>query len=159
MTNQHSIARKNNCMNPKRRRRNWGMPRGATAVEFAFAAPILLLFVFGAFELSRMSLIRNMAQDAAYDAARFCMVEGATVEEAEIKANETLAMVGAKYATVVINDGEEFDRTTRQIKVSISIPMEGNALLMRYFFIDQFVTAEISLNVERYSGFYNGASN
>ncbi len=161
MTEKTAAERAGLCTRPPRHRSKGSATRrcsreGATAIEFAFAAPVLLLVVFGAFELARMSLIRNMAQDAAYEACRFCMVEGATAAEAVARAEEVIAMVGAKDVTVVINDGQPFNSASSQIRVNLSIPMESNALLLRYFFTGQYINAQIELNVERYSGFYDG---
>lgn len=132
--------------------------RGATAVEFAIAAPVLLLVTFGAFEVGRLNMIRSMAQDAAYEACRYCMVEGATAAEAEEKAKSVLALVGARGAVVTVNDGENFDRETQEVTVSVEIPMEQNALLMTGFCEDKYIRSTISLNMERYSGFYDSSN-
>ncbi len=129
--------------------------RGATAVEFAIAAPVLLLVTFGTFEVARLNMIRSMAQDAAYEACRYCMVEGATVAEAEARARSVLALVGTRAAQITVNDGEDFDRETQEVTVSIEIPMEDNALLMSGFCNGKYIRSTISLNMERYSGFYN----
>ena len=50
--------------------------RGATAVEFAIVLPILLTFVWAAFEFTRWAMIRHVADNAAYEAARCVIVPG-----------------------------------------------------------------------------------
>ncbi len=134
-------------------RRNWRA--GTSMMEFAITAPVLLTFVFSSMEFCRMSLIRNLAQDAAYDACRYAMVEGATATEARNKANEILNVIGTQDAVVVINDGQEFGTSTKTIKVDITIPMEKNALILKYMFTNRNIRATISMNMERYSGFYS----
>jgi len=124
-------------------------------MEFAIAAPIMLTSVFGTFEMCRMSLIYNMAQDAAYDACRHAMVEGATATEARDKALEVLSLVGAQDVSVVINDGQAFTDKTKQVKVVVTIPMEANALLLRTLFTGREIQSTITMNMERYSGFYD----
>ena len=44
--------------------------RGAAAVEFAMTVPILFMLLFAALELGRMNMIRQTANNAAYEAAR-----------------------------------------------------------------------------------------
>ena len=61
---------------------------GATLVEFAFVAPVLILMLIGGFDLAYQSYIRSVLQGAVNDAARKAAVEdpvfvaaGATLEE------------------------------------------------------------------------------
>lgn len=131
--------------------------RGATAVEFAMTAPILLLVTFGTFELCRMSLLRNMAQDAAYEACRFALVEGGTATEAATRANEVLRLVGARKASVVVNGGKGIDSKSASVTVSVEIPMEPNALLLRPFYRNKIIRADMTLKTERYDGYFSGA--
>lgn len=139
-------------------RRRFGRRRGATVVEFAIAAPTLLLVVFSAFEMSRMSMLYHLAQDAAYEACRFSMLEGGTPQEAQIRAAQVLDMVGAQNASIVINNGVPFTNTTTAITTRVTLPMSDNAFLLKYFFTGKSITAEITLNLERYSGFYNASN-
>ena len=48
--------------------------RGSTAIEFAFAAPVLLLFFFAMFELTRMVWIQITLELAVEEGARFAIV-------------------------------------------------------------------------------------
>jgi Flp pilus assembly protein TadG len=128
---------------------------GATAVEFALTAPLLFLFMFAAIELSRLSLIRNLAQDAAYDACRFAMVEGATTEEAEQKAKEVLAWVATNGAEIEVS---ELDDDADEISVDITIPMDQNCLLTSFLCNGKSINANITLARERYTGYYDASS-
>lgn len=128
---------------------------GTTSMEFAFVAPVLFLIIFGCFEITRMSLLLNLAQDACYDAARFCMVEGATEQEAIDRAQSVLSMMTATNAQVMINEGDGLHSSDKSINVSIVIPMEDNAFFLKQFYTGRYINASITLRVERYSGYYS----
>jgi Flp pilus assembly protein TadG len=55
--------------------------RGTASLEFAVTAPILFTLLFGSVELTRMNMIRNTANNAAYEAVRTCVVPGAKASE------------------------------------------------------------------------------
>ncbi len=137
--------------------------RGAAVVEFALSGSVLFLVIFGAIEFTRLMMLRNLAQDAAYEAARYCMVEGATEQEAIDKANEVIGMMGARDVTITINDGNGLTATDSTIKVNVQIPMKKNAFIVPYFFQGQevdiygekVVIGEIELRAERYLGYYD----
>ncbi|MEM6364127.1 MAG: TadE family protein, partial [Planctomycetota bacterium] len=50
----------------------------------------MFLLIFGCMELARLNMARNLAQDAAYYAARVAMVPGATEAEARAEANRLM---------------------------------------------------------------------
>lgn len=104
-----------------------------------------------------MSLLRNLAQDAAYDAARYAMVEGSTTQEAINKANETLSLFAAQNAEVVINGGQGINSNNSHISVTVTIPMGDNAFFMSQFYNGRDIVEEITLRMERYQGFFDGA--
>ncbi len=129
---------------------------GTAAVEFALAAPVLLLLIFCTVEFARISMIRNIAQNAAYEAARISMVEGASHQEGIDEANRILGRLGTQGATVDINGGTELDFDTTDINVRIEIPMEDNAFVFKAFYHDKKIITEASMGSERYNGFFNG---
>lgn len=51
--------------------------RGSTAVEFAIAAPVLFLFLFGIFEFGRLFWTRSSLQFAVEETGRYAMVNNA----------------------------------------------------------------------------------
>ena len=133
--------------------------RGAATVEFALVASVLFMVIFGCVEFSRMILLRNMAQDAAYDAARYCMVEGATSTEAINRANAVLRKLAAKGAVVTVNNGVPITSASTDINVQIVIPMERNSLFFKPVFRNRNINVAISLKKERYLGVYNATAN
>ena len=129
--------------------------RGTAALEFAIAGPVLLLVVFLAFEFARLSMIRNLAQNACYEAARFGMVEGATAAETEARALEVLQMLATRGAEITVNDGVAFDRTTGSVKVHVSVSMEENAFVIPWLYQGRFINTEMELRTEKYAGFFD----
>lgn len=51
--------------------------RGASAVEFAFVAPVLLFFTVGVMDVGRVVWLSSTLESVAADTARFAMIRGA----------------------------------------------------------------------------------
>lgn len=137
-------------------RRTGDNRHGVAALEFAITAPALFFVVFCCAEFARMSMMRDLASCAAYEAARTSIVEGATVAEAVEEAERVLARLGTAGATVNVNDGVEIDFSTNEIDVAVEIPMEQNAFFFPLFYRDRHITAECTMKTERYKGYYSG---
>lgn len=155
-------------LNPRKLKRS--PHRGATAVEFAMVAPVFVIVIAVCGEFARLSMMRNLAQNAAYEAARFVITEGATVEVGIAHANQILSRVGTANATVTINgsdgvaddDGNvnnQIQFNTQTVRCSITIPLkENSAIIPSYFFGETKIEAAMTLRTERYRGFYDGVS-
>ncbi len=135
---------------------------GATAVEFAFVAPAFFAVIFCCFEFARMSMMRNLAQNAAYEACRFSMMEGATEAQGVAKAHEILARLGTSNATVTTTYQPTYrdDGTVLQEKsfvtTRVSIPLGSNSIVFpAAAFGDKALVAETQLRSERYTGYYS----
>ncbi len=106
--------------------------KGATSVEFALTAPVLFLLLFGAYELSRANLIRHTAEAAAYEGARVGIVPGATSAEIETAANNVLATIGMKNATVSV-EPSNLQTETDTVAVTVRVSFADNSLLASQF--------------------------
>lgn len=145
--------------------RNARQRRGATAVEFAFVAPAFIAVIFCCFEFARMSMMRNLAQNAAYEACRFAMMEGATEADGQAKANEVLARLGTQGATVTTtyqpilrNDGTVVEERA-YVTTQVVIPLGQNSIVFpASAFGGKNITAETQLRSERYIGFFESQS-
>lgn len=82
---------------PSRRR------RGAAAVEMAFAAPVLLLIVFGMMEIGQGMLVKQLLSTAARDGARAATLEGVTAHEVQVAVTEFLESSSVYGTTVVVS--------------------------------------------------------
>jgi len=132
--------------------------RGASALEFAMIAPTFLLIIFCCCEFARISMLRNVAQNAAYEAARFVIVDGSTTEHAIDEANSILGRLGTNAATITVNGGEELSFNTPNVTVRIEIPMKDNSFVFPSVYGDKKIIAEVTLRTERYQGYYDGGT-
>lgn len=134
---------------------------GATLVEFAFVAPTFLLIIWCCFEFGRMSMMKNLAQNAAYEACRFAMMEGATEAQGEAVADQVLARLGTTGATVtttyqpILRDDGTVAQAKAFVKTTVSIPIGQNSLVFpSAVFGSRTLDAEAELRSERYLGYF-----
>lgn len=111
--------------------------------------------------------MRNAAQNACYEAARFAMTEGATVADGIERANQVLGRLGRVNADITINgsngslndEGEvenelEFDTPTVQCRIVIDL--KDNAVIFPgSMFGENKIRAQTTLRTERYRGFFD----
>ncbi len=150
------------------RSRRFGSPRregsashanrlGASIVEFAIIANVLLVIIFACIEFARLSLIRNLAQDAAYFAARIAMVPGGTSAEAIAEANRILGIINTQNAAVTINNGQGLSDSSSEVRVRIQVPVDDNALFVPMFSRGRTIETEAVMRTERYDGFFQAS--
>lgn len=122
--------------------------RGAAAVEFAITAPVFFLFLLAAFEFGWLNVIRHTADNAAYEAARYAMVPGATSAEAVAKAESLLGVVGARGARVTVTP-PLLTPDTKEVTVDVDVPMSRNALVVPRFTSTKTLHSSATLRTER----------
>lgn len=109
-----------------------GERRGTVTVELALVLPVLFLFLFAAFEFSRLNMLKHLAEIAAYEGARNAVVVGATANDVASKANSILAAGSVSNATVTTTPATITPETT-EVRVDISVPVDGNFWLLPTF--------------------------
>lgn len=129
--------------------------RGAAVVEFAIVVNVMFVLVFVCIEFARLNMMRNLAQDAAYFAARTAMVPGATDAEAQAAANQLLGIMNTQNAQVVVNGGGGIDDATSIIEVRVTVPLTDNALFVPMFTGNRKIEATARMKTERYDGFFD----
>jgi Flp pilus assembly protein TadG len=104
----------------------WRDRRGASAVEFALVAPLLISLLLGIVQYGSLFLLQTRMNDAARDTARRLAVgDLATETEAEEYAVSRLADWSATFAaTAELPDPGEHD-----VRVRITVPMAEAALI------------------------------
>ena len=117
---------------------------GATAVEFAIVAPIFFTLVIASLEFGRLNIIRHTADQAAYEAARFAMVPGATAAEAKSKAESMLKIVGARDSKITI-----VGPTDDKVTVTVDVPLNKNGWIAPKFTKNKTIHATSTLKTER----------
>ncbi len=100
--------------------------RGVLTVEMAICIPIVFLILLGTLEFSRMNMLRNSIDNAAYEGARRGVVPGATASDCINAAVSVLTAVGARSASVSVAPPLIDDNTT-QVTVTISVPLSSNS--------------------------------
>lgn len=124
---------------------------GAAAVEFAIVANILFIMVLTCMEFARMNMVRNLAQDAAYYAARHAMVPGATATEAQDVADDIMGTMLAGGYTVSVSN---IDSESSEIAVTVDVDLHTVALFAPFFLPDATIGTTATMRTERYDGFY-----
>lgn len=102
--------------------------RGATAVEFAVAAPVMFFVLMSVFEFGWQILIRHTADNAAYEAARVAIVPGATAQDAVNEANRIMGIVGARSFEVDVTP-DTLNENTQEVTVQIGMSYADNGLV------------------------------
>lgn len=124
---------------------------GVAAVEFAIIANVLFILIFVSFEFSRLHLTRNLAQDAAYFAARQAMVPGATAKEANQEATRILsAMFDRGYQITV----HPLSHESNEVTVEVSIDLGEVAFFTPMFLPKKVIRSVATMSTERYRGHY-----
>lgn len=132
-----------------RRNRKTNKRRGALTVEFAMCFPLLLLLFFAAFEFSRANMLRQTAENAAYEGARRAIVPGATADDAKKFANKMLAIVGTNGASVDV-DPKVIEEDTPEVTVTVTVPLNGNGFVAPLFLKGRKITSKMTLAREQY---------
>jgi Flp pilus assembly protein TadG len=80
--------------------------RGATAIEFAFVAPVFFLIVLGLIEIGRACMVTEMLTESARRACRAGVIEGTSSSSIQSAATNFLTSVGinGESANVYVND-------------------------------------------------------
>lgn len=121
---------------------------GAATVEFAIVGSLFFMTLLAMFEFGRLNIIRHTADNAAYEAARQCMVPGATVAEAENTAMRIMNIVGTRNTSVTVVPNV-LGPDTEEITVTVQVPMNSNALVAARFSATKTIQSTVTLRTER----------
>ena len=141
------------------KRRRLFQKEGTTTVEMALVLPIFLAFVFGCMEFSRISMIRSRAANAAYEGARFAMVQGSSTADAQEAVADSLAITGIRGSNTTVrfqdeNDVEVPPGQATRINVQIDVPYGENGFLLPYLpqsIYASTLTAQVTLRTNLHS--------
>lgn len=136
-------------MSPRSRRYQRCRRNGGTAVEVAACLPILVLLLFGSYELGRANMLHHACESAAYEGARVGVVPGTNPKKIEDAARFVLESVDARDAEVIITPSV-IEKDTRTVKVEIRIPMKKNTLLIPFFTKETVFQGECEMTRETF---------
>ncbi len=120
---------------------------GAVLVEFALAAPITFVMVFALIEFSRVAMLTNTAENAAYEGCRAAIIPGGTAAKAQTAASRLMSSVGAVGATITVTPANITEATT-EVTVQISLPLNSNAWFIPTFTRNQTLIKRCKLTRE-----------
>ena len=95
-------------------------------------ASLFFFVLFGMLEVSRMNMIRQTANNAAYEGARKCVVPGATSAEATATVQRLLTSIGVSGATITVTPSVIVSNTP-EVTVQVSVPLRTNMWLAPLF--------------------------
>lgn len=121
---------------------------GAFTVEFSIVAGLLFFFVCACFEFSRVMMLTNVADTAAYETARRLIIPGANADNGISVGSGLIRSAGVPNSTVtafpnVITDATGF------VTVTVRIPVDSNSWLMPVFFSGKSIVRKLTLLTER----------
>ena len=125
--------------------------KGAAMVEFAIMANIMFVIILTCMEFARMNMVRNLAQDAAYYAARVAIVPGATEDEAVEEAERIMDSLIPGAYTVDVTD---LDADAENITVTVEVDLDDVALFAPMFLPNATISTDAHMRTERYDGFF-----
>ena len=124
--------------------------RGAVAVEMAIVAPIVLLFMFAAIDISRANMVRSTAENAVYEGARSSIIPGATPASIEADTREILNILSIKNATVTVTPSV-ITNSTAMVSVRVDIPLGDNCYASSKFLGSVNITRSCMFSRENFS--------
>ena len=132
---------------PQFRRTRRKTRKGAVAVEFAITAGLAFLFFFGAFEFSRVAMIRGTVDNAIYEGARLGIIPGSTAADVEKKVREILGFSLVRVADITVQPNPIlFDSKT--ISVKVDLPLDRNTFSPAKFFGGKSIVRSIQMKRE-----------
>jgi Flp pilus assembly protein TadG len=99
---------------------------GSVTVETAIVLPVLFAVMFAAIDCARLNMLRNSAQNAAYEGARNAITPGSTSTDARTAAQKVLNGVGIKNYTVTVSPST-ITSSTDKVTVTITVPLKNNS--------------------------------
>ncbi len=125
--------------------------RGATVVEFALVAPLLILLIFGMFEFGRMMMVEQILTNAAREGARRAILEQSTATEVETIVSDYLTGSSVSGATVTVDPGQlQHLGFGQPVSVSVSVPYDQVTWLPAPWFLGgKTLSAECVMRGER----------
>ncbi len=140
-------------MTPQKRQTNRSTRRsnrtGAAAVEFALCVPLLFAVALGCIEMTRYNLVKNVANQAAFEAARIGVKPGATAQEVIDEAKYQMKYV-CDNCTVNVTP-TVITSATDEITVVVQVDIRQQGWVTPQFFDDPILEASFTIQRDNVS--------
>ena len=99
-----------------------GKRRGVSAIEFAIVAPIVLLIVFGLFEVSRVMTINDSVRTSVIAGVREAGVANTTADNVKAEIESILNAFRVRSSEVVVTP-TVIDAGVTEISIDVTVPL------------------------------------
>ena len=135
-------------MNTRKNRKRRNDPRtGGLAIEMALCLPVLVMLLFGCYEMAHANMLIHSTESAAYEGARVGIVPGADSEKIKSAAGSILRSVGINHFTVTVTP-DVIRNDTEEVTVEIAVPFKNNTLLPTTYLQDPTFRGSCTLSRE-----------
>jgi Flp pilus assembly protein TadG len=117
-------------------------------VELAVTLPIILFLLAGLLEFSRVLMLKQTVNSAAYEGARAAVVVGSTPQAARDSVDALMRSTLLKNWTTTI-DPQVFDEQTSAVTVQVAVPVVDNSWVTPFFFRSSVIDCSVTLITER----------
>lgn len=121
---------------------------GAAIVEFAVTLPIILFLLAALLEFSRVLMLKQTINSAAYEGARAAVVVGSTPQTACDSVDALMKATQLKKWVTDI-DPLVFDEQTSAVTVRVAVPVADNSWITPFFFRSSVIHSSVTLITER----------
>lgn len=120
---------------------------GVSTVEFALVLPLALFITFGLVEFSRVNMIRNTMQNAAYEGARAGIIRGGSANKAKKASKAILETINIQKPRVKVTPATITNETS-QIEVKITVQLGDNMWVTPKYFANTKMVKSFTLTRE-----------
>jgi Flp pilus assembly protein TadG len=122
---------------------------GASAVEFAMIAPLMMMFTFGLVELGRLMLVKQTATHATREGARIAIRPTATSDDVIERVHEELELLAIEGTVETVPADIEDAEPGTPVTVRVRVDVASVAWAASYFdFSFTEIVAESSMRRE-----------
>src|SRR5258707_9191770 len=116
--------------------RNLARTKGASAVEMAIVAPVIVALILGQIESSRLGMVAQLLTTAAREGCRVAVIQDKTQADVQAQINKVLTGSGISVGTVTPTPPTwRTDPLGAPITVSLSVPYNQVSWLGTPFFL------------------------
>jgi Flp pilus assembly protein TadG len=120
---------------------------GGLAVEMALCLPVLVMLLFGCFEMAHANMLIHSTESAAYEGARVGIIPGASPEKIKSAAGSVLRAVGINNFTVKVTP-DVIRNDTKEVTVEIAVPFKTNTSIPAMYMQDPTFRGSCTLSRE-----------
>lgn len=119
-------------MNTSTRKSTRHQRRGTLSVEVAVCLPLLLLTLFGCYEMAHANMLLHATESAAYEGARVGIIPGATEDRINAACGRLLRSVGIRNFDVIVTPAV-ITTDTDEVTVEVRVPFGGNTSIPTFY--------------------------